>query len=141
MSDDTTKAAAAARLREKADREAVHAARHPSLWPGVEYLRDRADRIEAGGITTAEDFVEDYNDEAMRLHTTGHVEELVQHAKKWEVEIRADAYARALNYLASAHANVEANGERRAAEIVAGWLVKASDDLLDESRHNAGADG
>lgn len=45
-------------------------------------------------------------------------------------QARADAYARALAYLASVHGNLESNGEKRAAEIAQGWLVKATADLF-----------
>ena len=130
MSTTDDRTVKVARLREEADREAVHAERHPSLWPRVERLRDRAARIEAGGITTAEDFVDDYNDAEERLHTNGMVDALVEHAKKWEAEIRADAYARALTYLASAHGNLESNGEHHAAYVVQGWMVKGCADLI-----------
>lgn len=135
MSDD--RAAEVARLREDADRSAEVAKRHPSFWREVEYLRDRADRIEAGGIRTAADFTEDYGEAEDRLHTTGMVDALVGHAEKWEAEIRADAYSRALTYLASAHGNLMSNGDRHAARIVQGWLVKAHADLLASPAHDA----
>lgn len=129
----TGPAAKAAELRRRADLDDDLATRHPRYAQEADRLRARADSLEAGQLRTPEDFVEDYNDEAARLHTIDHVAELVEHAERWRAEIHADAYSRALGFLASAHGNLEANGEREAARIVAGWLRKAHADLHGDS--------